>query len=75
MNSSIAFTGTKRDDDLIVAIEARSEIRNLDYSQFQTPFIYGLYSIINAKRLYNEIFTCNFNLKMLITWTHNLELF
>ena len=58
------FTGTKRDDDLIVAVEAKSEVRNLDYSQFQTPQIYGLYSVIHAKRLYNEIFTCNFNLKM-----------
>ena len=47
--SITSSTGTKRDDDLIVAVEAKGEVRNLDYSQFQTPQTYGLYSVIHAK--------------------------
>ena len=47
-----------------MAIEALNEKREGGYTQFQTPWVFNLYSIIHAKRLYNEKFKCDFNLKM-----------
>ena len=45
-------------------MEGKNPRKTEDFTQLQTPRIYELYSQIHAKRLYNEMFTCNFNLKM-----------
>ena len=58
------FVGTKRDYGLVVAVEGKLPGKDEDFTQLQTPTVYGLWSVINGKRLYNEIFTCNFNLRM-----------
>ena len=49
---------------MVVSAEGKFPGKEEDFSQLQTPTVYGLWTVIDAKRLYNEKFTCNFNLRM-----------